>query len=562
MADEDIKNIADSENPAEEISGGGETGSNPETEESANPDTPGDSAPDTGDPEMPEFIKPRRSIARKLSLRTMYITAASMLLLTAGIVFFAVFFLGNRQTAAFPEGTVFLDVPEPDTESDTGAKYIFTNKTMNINGSETDLLGVLIDTEFCVLYFSRYFDSLCTDFSLSDDNGNTYYMDLSRHIDGEVTNKLYFEPLNEGITYFKLNFPKYVDTGYPEQFFYFIEPLVLPQAKYAENRVAQISYQGSSTRFCIDEIAFTGSGSFISYSFSSEGDGIRLIPRENAKPNIFLTYGNLFAPKMSGYDLYADIENANVLGLAAFATVRQPSKTAQIAIRGLNCQIDLSKTVEPGELFLNHPDHTAELDFNNYKLVLERMGVRGNVYALILHTVDTNLPAPKDEEDFSNRVYAAYDIELTGKTVNGEEVTLKPEAYVSAKGSDYVFIDEEHKLAHTANESLRVKINSVEFEMEDVVYNFDLTNLKDSLSDEKTAVNEAISAYFKEKNETAPFYTAQVAASSINGNEINAVVYEAGLSVGGTAPFTGKYAVTGKYENGKVVIVSNEQLQQ
>jgi len=483
---------------------------------------------------------------KKLPLKTLYTIAGIMAVL---ILIFAVItiILSRPAKPVYPAGTAVLVLP--DTQKTDGG-YIYIDVPFSIDGSVAQLLGVMPDSQATVLYFSRYFDLKdCMDFSLKDSDGNVCYLDLSRHMDGGMTNKLYFQPLNEGIEYFELLMPDYVMSEYEHSFFYFDKALEYPAALFAANQSASLSFEGNNATLSINEAAFSPAGTFVTYSLMPDSDNIKIIPESRS----FMTlYGSKsLIPPLDGFGLQESVDNANILGEAGFWRIDGFNNTPSITMNGLLCEIKINKTVQVDSLFLNDSAHAIQLKLANYTLVLERMKGKGDTHVLVLHTIDTTLPVPDNPNDYSNRVYASYALELVlGKDSDGNEIILTPseKSYKSAIGSDYVFIGDSSNKLDYSPENISLRIISGEIKMEPVSFDINRESLSETRDEKAKAAIDYIISQYKNDNADKDAYTVQAVSWHIAGDEITVLLYDAGVDNGKT--FRAKHTVKGLITNG------------
>jgi len=499
---------------------------------------------------VPKFVPMKK--VRKLPLKTLYITAACIAFVIISLAVATVLVV-NMNKSPYPDGSVLLTLPKADDTNRNS--YIFTSKELKINGFDAKLQGVTLNSTASVFYFNRYFDAGCMDFTITDSENNVYYLDLSRHIDGGRTDRLYFEPLKEGIESFELNLPEYFSTGYDDTFFFFNKPLEYTPVLYAASQSAVLDFDGDKAAVNIDEAVFSPVGAFINYSLIPDGK-IQILPEDTTAPLKFTGDKSVF-PALEGYAAQSELDGAGVMGRVGFWPPDSLKGEATVTIDNLLCEIQMNKIIQTDELFLNDPAYAQTVKLADYELVLERMGKRANVYILVLHTTDTRLPQPKPG-DYSNRAYAKYDIELIGYDKNGKEVALKPMARVFKKGSDYIFVDNDNEIIYSSPQDVSLRINSAQIKIDSIDFDIDLSTLSDKRDERSKKAIDAILAEYKNRNKDVAQYTVQAVGVNITDNKISALIYEAGVKDGQT--FTSKYAVTGDIINGGVTIATESKI--
>lgn len=521
------------------------------TEEQEPQDVPEtDEKPDKEKKPPKEWVNP----FKKLTVKHMAIIAGVIGLLIIVVAVFGIIYTRQIKNSGYPEGSVILTLPESKEYS---ASYIFTSRDMVVNGVETKLLGVLVDQQACVFYFNRQFKVNCMDFTLMDSSGNIYYMDLTCHMGDVFTDKLYFQPLNEGVSSFAMQITNSED-GSGNVNFYFDRELEYPTAYYAENQSVSLGFEGAKSLFKINEAAFSSAGTFIDFSFSSDSDRIMILPGESSVSFLKVMDNSTLCSQLKGYKLQEEA-GALVMGKAGFRPLKTLDGTVAITVRDLICRVKIDKYADTPELFLNEPGHVQEIRLGDYKLVLERMGKRGLAYVAVVHMENLKLPVPQEKGDYFNRIYASYEMELVGKNKDGETVTLKSEAYLSKNGADIVFFDENKEIVFTSPEDVELKIISAEIEMDDVVFELNINSLPEKRSEQVQKALNSVLMLYEYDNSGLAMYTAQVMSYSVTDNNgIAAVIYEAGMENGEV--FYKKQIVSGVIRGGIVDILSETDL--
>ena len=334
-----------------------------------------------------------------------------------------------------------------------------------IDNQPITLEKILIDTIYIKFYINSSINPKDYDIRLTDDMGNLYAMDNNfiKIDDGKI--ELRFHYINSGTEGYNLSFKNLATDDFIDFDFN------LPKIKKSEdvkylNNIIRNNTNGIEVN--IAGGVFSSAGSSIYYTIETEPTAKYKLKQGLLKNNndVILYEENTELIPLTKDILLQEVENGIILGRADFEEVDKLNSNLVANFKNLYKSYPINKTVSLDEI----DKGLAVFDFDKYKLFVEGMPRFDNLFVLTLHSEDTTIKEGKQEN--YNRVEVLLDAEVILETPSGAKMTLKPtDAESEYYGTDMLFeIDKKQMefLLGISPEKIKVKINSVLMEMNDV----------------------------------------------------------------------------------------------
>ncbi|MCL2699189.1 MAG: hypothetical protein FWE68_02665, partial [Defluviitaleaceae bacterium] len=274
------------------------------------------------------------------------------------------------------------------------AQFIFLDKTVDFITTEFTLTRMNLSRVAAVLHFGGRIDLDAFDATLTDDWGRVYYLDYSyselEYRREGIETRLWFDPLSAGFKYFDLTITER-DTGLSsrtrftagQEFVFepprFIREAIMVDCGRDEPEVsianAVFSNTGSQIMFAVKQ---TYPGEEVVLSKPGEDVGIRLT--ENGRTIVRDTHA--FEPQ--------SFERHGVtLGRVDFIPIQNINSTVRIHFDNMYRKFAVNRELVMDEIFHTRPNSQQVIDVGPYQLVIERGGIQGSQYVLVMHAIDT-----------------------------------------------------------------------------------------------------------------------------------------------------------------------------
>ncbi len=376
----------------------------------------------------------------KISTKTKVIIISSMsatvLLLTISLV--VLINIDNNNKAMQKKFTI----SQPDYVSNN-QNFIYLGLKTTYKEEDLVLSKMLIDRLATVFYFNSAIDTRANSFTLFDNNGKMYGMDLSfNHTadkDGGNT-VLRFEPLDENVKSFTLNV---MDT-YTEdkaEFTFTLDGKVKQTPLIYVNKSVDLLPDVPDIAAKVENAVFASSGSSINFSlrWSNPASEARFLDKGDSSYITLNTPTKTMRSLQSFPSQYYFEDYDMIIGRMDFDALPTLSTDLKVGIKNLFASykpnlegiVGAENGLIPAlGLFANNEESKIVIPTGNYNVILECMYFNGDRYALILHT----------EDAFTGEVVESQlEVTLIGTTSSGMEIKLEGQSNSNEFGTDVYF---------------------------------------------------------------------------------------------------------------------------
>ncbi|MDR3091433.1 MAG: hypothetical protein LBU36_04430 [Clostridiales bacterium] len=500
----------------------------------------------------PSLLARAAAYLAAIPLRTKYRLTAAIIVLML-LVVSGVEFITWLNRLKIPKGAKILTLNE---DARNTANYMYTNDEIMLNGKETRVQKILTDSQATRIYLEKPVLIGNMDAVLLDNDGNTYHLSLLSHYNGELSDTLTFEPFPDGVTSFTL-LPRNQPYGYlamnassrprdeeeeeedgkkpkkkavpTELTYYFNKRLYFSASKHINNINLRMLTSGAGEAdavFRIEDAAFTSAGTFIDYSVLWDPEkyaNVSFYPAKGKESGFLRIYenGGFLAARKTNARITQTADGV-MTGRLEYRPLSEFESKLSFKITGLEESVALNRELDADGLFEDNPENEIRIPAGGNTVVIERMGKGQTIYVAVAHAEDAD----------GRRVYADYDFELAGRNAEGSPVTLSPQVFSSPEGADIVFSDPEGQVVFLSPADIKLRVRSVRFPVSASAADFSLEFLDNGENPRAKAARRYLEAAFLRENGDCEDYTAQVAGISVDGADVSAVVYEAGVKNG------------------------------
>jgi hypothetical protein len=338
------------------------------------------------------------------------------------------------------------------------AMFMFANIPVDFTDKVITLTKVNMSRISTVLYFDGAIDLGVYDAFLTDDWGRTYYIDYSfyengyYHVFGEglVETRLWFDALPLGFNFFDLTITKKDTQERSQTRFTAGQSIAHEAARFLsgpiiiESGIAPVVDEQTGELVSAAEVQIT-SGVF-SNTGSPIGFAVRpTIPGEEVvlgKPDsgdwVTLTEnGRFVAPDLHSFAPHKFDEYGVTIGRTDFVALNSLDSIIRIRFDEMYRKISVENVISLAEVFHTKPSPEYIIDAWPYRLVIERGGIQGNQFVLVMHALDMRTEAVTE---MSNRVQAFPDVAMVARKADGSSIRIEPRLIRDSwQGTDVVF---------------------------------------------------------------------------------------------------------------------------
>ncbi len=437
------------------------------------------------------------------SLNLLYVALIGILgvMLIAVIMFIIIIPSGGNKKEEKKDPKV-IDV---SSYKSNNANYIYLSQKGIIDKKEIELSKILVDSKATLFYFNGKFDIQKYNIILSDNNQNTYSMDLSfiqnRQQDSEEEKNetiLHFEPLDRNVKSINLSLYN-SSTGSRLDFpFNFDGPIEETPVKYVFDEEAKSNNQ--DVKVNIDNAIFSSAGSVINYTIQSSGKDFSIIQDDdNNKDSISLEENATNVKKIKKYPTIFSFDNGNtILGRMDFRSTESLESKIYLTFKNLYKSYTVNRDFSADTINKAGEKDPISFDVGNYKIVLERVVPFNDRIVFVLHGEDKNIKYDANNPN-ANRVEVRLDVEAISTSASGVEVILDGVIKSAEYGTDVSFMINEsnRSLIYSLGAgNLKVRINSVLIKTDDAKAEFNLKKAKtEDDKDRSKACGDVIDAF-------------------------------------------------------------------
>jgi len=415
------------------------------------------------------------------------ISLAALLLLSVGFYF----------SYSFPrlnlEGnTRSLSVKLPTNAINNASFVFFDDSDVGAEKSDIKLKKMVYGQLSSIFYFSRNDDLSNFSFELTDENGKTYFQDMTIQ---RESNAVAFEPFSQDATAFWLKITD-IENNHAEQLLLRIKDDKTMPARYI-NKAIDISPEGSGVAF-IDNAIFANTGSRVQLRFHSTDNKQHIVTEDTSVQMFDGSYNVL--PKKPTYGSYVDDDEQSISAYPAYAVfqdivlarvdfdpVRSLSGNINLSVKGLSRLYPKSVINKCGELFDFRSKGAKTLRYDDFNLVIEGMQHKGDVIALVMHGENTVT---------GNRSEVRASIGLNAKDFLGNEVVIPGDCLPGPVGTDVLFKVGLTPIIDMDPESMYLNFKNVQFTLDDINVTIKLHELDSEPDREFLAVSSELEGSF------------------------------------------------------------------
>jgi len=470
------------------------------------------------------------------------------------------------------------NVLSPAAYKTNKANYIYVSQTKSFDEQNFELSKILVDSQATLFYFSNRFNIQKYNIMLTDNQNNSYGMDLSfiqnmspitEEEDDENGTVLRFEPLNLNAKSIKLSIYN-VEKGEKIDFdFDFDAPLEKTPVKYIFDQKTQSN--SSDVNITIDNAVFSSAGSTINYTIKSSGKGFSIVQEKGGdKSTIVLEENAETIRKNKKYPSMYTFNNGNmIVGRMDFESIKNLNSKIYISFNNLYKSYTVNRDITAGALNSSNEKKPISFDVGNYKVVLEGIGNFNDRIVLVFHGEDKNIKYDANNPN-ANRVEVRLNAQLISSTASGMEVILDGTSKSAEYGTDMSFPinDSNRNLIYNLGAgNLTVRVNSVLVKTDDAKFEFDLRKAAtennkerekahndvidifkgrlayksgekikesvDGFSEQLMKDGSALANYAPQQITERAEYSSQIVSSALEGDKFYAVVQDAWKGING-----------------------------
>lgn len=357
-----------------------------------------------------------------------------------GAFFVAVNVINQREVSGDFKGEVISQ----NKRSVVAANYIYVDNVQPYGEKELKLIKVLVDASATVFYFDGKLDMRNADFSLIDDSGNYYALDLNSienvYFNDNIT-QVYFEPLKTGVNALKLTVTG-INSGNSAVFdCVFNKPVSVPMMAYLKDK-AMLKEQNEDFSVKVNYLEYSGASSHIEYMIQNNDnekfDVVQMV--KNDGDYIELSEGTGTKLKIWDKPKYDTFDNDRItLGSMNFKPLDNIAGKTEIKFNNLYKRYKVDMNIPAINISQGSDDEKENVyEFDHYKAVFEGLKGYEDAYFLVFHCEDKKLKA-KSADDYSNRKEILLDAQLVFNSSNGMQVTLEGTCTAENYGTDMIF---------------------------------------------------------------------------------------------------------------------------
>jgi len=408
-------------------------------------------------------------------------------------------------------GSVLVKVP---ANAINNASFVFFDDDVGSNDLDIKLKKMVYGQLSSVFYFSRNDDLSNFSFELIDENGKTYFQDMS--IQREA-NAVAFEPFAEDATAFWLKITD-VENDRSEQLLLRVKDDKTMPARYI-NKPIDISPEGSGLAF-IDNAIFANTGSRVQLRFHNTDNKQHIITEDTLVQMLDGSYNVL--PKKPTYGSFADDAEHLISAYPAYAVfqdiilarvdfdpVRCLSGNITLSVKGLSRLYPKSVINKCGELFDFRTKGAKTLRYDDFNLVIEGMQHQDDVIALVMHGEDIST---------ADRVEVKASVGLNGKDFLGNDVVIPGDCISGPAGTDVLFKVGLTPIIDMDPETMHLSFKNVQFTLDDINVTIKLPELDSEPDRDRLAVSAELEGSFNHPAKTDLLF--------INDNSLIGLVLE------------------------------------
>lgn len=363
--------------------------------------------------------------------------------------------------------------------------FVFLEDEVDFEDSSLILNKVLIDNVATIFYFNKSIDEQKYHFSLTDNYGTRYSLDLPTVIQKGIVKDdnptiLKFEGLNKNAKSIDLKLTN-IETKEETSFYFFVDKnSVVSSSKYLTTPM-RIQTNSPSIVASIENAVFSNSGTNISFKLEWQDDSEVIQMGSNYKSELISLKegGKTILPKYSSVHKYNFDEEKTILGRLEFDAVRNLDSKLNLKFKDIYRKTYINKDIPVSKLLSRTENSSEVFQLNNYKVVLEAMGKQGSNYILTVHTEDTGVLAySKDSNEFNNLVNTMLEAQLVCESVGGAEIIIDGENFNGDVGSDIVFNASAIMDLNIPIENMTLRVKSVMMKIDEVGAYLDLSKVK------------------------------------------------------------------------------------
>lgn len=329
-----------------------------------------------------------------------------------------------------------VKVTVPTYKANT-TNFIFISDKKEFEGSELELIKMLVDPVATVFYFDRAIDFMSYEADLKDNHGRTYSMDISfaesSNADDTESSFVRFEPINTNAKEFKLSISNPV-TG--EIVDFNIELDSQPKslsAKYLSEPI-NTTISDQNMEIVLEDSVFSSSGSIIKYRlhWNDSSSAIQMGWKGiSADELINIKEGGIIVPTTKKYPAMYIFPNENtIIGRMDFERVKNLNSNIEVNFNSLFRQRQLNQTVNVSDLpYRADEANQTVIEMGEYKLILENFGQFEDKCILTYYGLDP----------LNNRIEMKLDSSLSMSDNSGMEVVIDGECISQKEGGNVIY---------------------------------------------------------------------------------------------------------------------------
>ena len=316
----------------------------------------------------------------------------SLFIIVLGISF--VMLLGRLPESPPPTPTAFERVVfTPPVAVPNHQNFIFLGLETEFRDRAVTLEKIVVDQTATVFYFDREFNILDTSFTLTDNIGRLYNLDLS-FPSGDMTRAsggiVRFEPLIGRGSRFTLTMrDRMLDETAVFQFD--LERLSDFTPARHINQPVRLTGTPGGVNITVENAIFSSAGSIVNFTFRWSDDiaNVLINPLADGLPAISLRSPTRpVLPTRRAPALYHFPEFQVTLGRMDFGPVENLTSDMSINFSNLFEDIPIGGSIPTAGLFADNEEEWVHIPAGNHTAVLERMGRMGDNFVLVMHTLD------------------------------------------------------------------------------------------------------------------------------------------------------------------------------
>lgn len=387
------------------------------------------------------------------------------------------------------------------------AGFIFVNIPVNFINKDITLTKINMSRISTVLYFDGFIDLDIYDASITDDWGRTYYIDHSyyerdNHADDDFEMRLWFDSLPTGFKFFDLTITER-DTAFSTKTrFSAGQNFTFEPARYL-NETVTVDCGSDEAEVKITGAVFSNTGSQIGLAMRQAIPGEEVVlSRPGSDEWVTLTEnGRIIIPDSHSFAPRIFADHGVTLGRIDFIPLQNLNSTVRIHFDDMYRKITTVSEICLEDIFYTKPNSEHVMNLGAYRVVIERGGIQGNQFVLVMHAVDTRMEAISE---LSNRVQAFPEVTMIARKNDGSSIRLEPRLIRDAwQGTDVVFDGREEReflLGMPANQ-IFFEINGVYFKLPPTHIELDLSNAERKLPINPSTALENITLMFNRRLE-------------------------------------------------------------